>query len=510
MERLGQESLHLSGARDGELVLLRKLIHTQNGDDILETLVVLQDLLDGTSGVVVLVSDDHGVEHTGVRVQRVDSWVDSQLGDLAGQHSGGIQVSEGGGWGRIGQIIGRDIDGLHRGNGSLGGGGNSLLEATKISRQGWLVTDSRWDTSQKGRHLGVGLGEPEDVVDEEQHILTFLVTEVLGDGESGQTDTGAGTWGLVHLAVHEGALALLRLVSELDDAGLDHLGVQVVSFARSLSHTGKDGETSVGLGDVVDELHNQDSLSDSGSSEESDLSSSLVRGQKIDDLDTGDKHLLGGSLLDEGWGLTMDGQDVLGVDRSALVDGLSDDVHDTSQGLATDRDLDRLSRVPHLLASHESLGGIHGNGTDGVLSQMLRHLKNETDLVVLDLQGSQDRRQVAAGELNIDDGTNDLGDSSLSGSGNRLGLRREASVNILGDLAWLEWSEAGVHRSFEVGEKVLRRWRMSSSDGEGREGPEGPSGDQVRPSYSTHPLSFATICELPSLRLSDCAPLSPS
>jgi F-type H+-transporting ATPase subunit beta len=41
------------------------------------------------------------------------------------------------------------------------------------------------DTTQKGRHLGTGLGETENVVNEEQHILTLLVTEVLGNGQTG-------------------------------------------------------------------------------------------------------------------------------------------------------------------------------------------------------------------------------------------------------------------------------------------------------------------------------------
>merc|ERR1712046_241283 len=59
---------------------------------------------------------------------------------------------------------------------------------------------------EQGRHLGAGLGESEDVVDEEQHILVLLVSEVLSDGETGETDTGTGTWWLVHLTVHEAAL----------------------------------------------------------------------------------------------------------------------------------------------------------------------------------------------------------------------------------------------------------------------------------------------------------------
>ena len=44
------------------------------------------------------------------------------------------------------------------------------------------------------------LGESENVVNEEQHILSFLVTEIFGDGETGKGDTGTGSWGLVHLS----------------------------------------------------------------------------------------------------------------------------------------------------------------------------------------------------------------------------------------------------------------------------------------------------------------------
>lgn len=55
--------------------------------------------------------------------------------------------------------------------------------------------------------LRAGLREAEDVVDEEQHILTLLVTEVLGHSQSGQGHSGAGAGGLVHLSVHQGDLA---------------------------------------------------------------------------------------------------------------------------------------------------------------------------------------------------------------------------------------------------------------------------------------------------------------
>ena len=44
------------------------------------------------------------------------------------------------------------------------------------------------------------LGESEGVVNEEEHILTFLVTEIFSNGQSSEGNTGTGTWGLVHLS----------------------------------------------------------------------------------------------------------------------------------------------------------------------------------------------------------------------------------------------------------------------------------------------------------------------
>ena len=42
MEGLGQEALDLAGPRHGQLVLLTQLVHAQNGNDVLQVLVVLQ------------------------------------------------------------------------------------------------------------------------------------------------------------------------------------------------------------------------------------------------------------------------------------------------------------------------------------------------------------------------------------------------------------------------------------------------------------------------------------
>lgn len=52
-------------------------------------------------------------------------------------------------------------------------------------------------------HLRSGLSEPKDVVNEEKHILSLLITEVLSDSQTSQGHSGTGAWGLVHLTVHQ-------------------------------------------------------------------------------------------------------------------------------------------------------------------------------------------------------------------------------------------------------------------------------------------------------------------
>eukprot|EP00918_Siedleckia_nematoides_P057145 GHVU01124654.1.p2 GENE.GHVU01124654.1~~GHVU01124654.1.p2 ORF type:complete len:166 (+),score=10.98 GHVU01124654.1:100-597(+) len=57
-EGLTQHPLDLPGSRDSEFVRLGELVHPQDGDDVLQGLVVLQSLLHLPSDVVVFLSDD--------------------------------------------------------------------------------------------------------------------------------------------------------------------------------------------------------------------------------------------------------------------------------------------------------------------------------------------------------------------------------------------------------------------------------------------------------------------
>jgi hypothetical protein len=114
-------------------------------------------------------------------------------------------MCECGSWGWISKIISWYIDGLDGSNGTGFGGGNSFLKTTQIGSEGWLISDSRWNTSQKSRHLRASLGESEDVINEKKHILVLLISEVFSNSETGKSDSSSGTGWLVHLSVDESA-----------------------------------------------------------------------------------------------------------------------------------------------------------------------------------------------------------------------------------------------------------------------------------------------------------------
>ena len=177
---------------------------------------------------------DTRVEHTRLGVKGVDSRVDTELGNTTRQDGGGIQVSKGGGRGRVGQIVGWDIDGLDGGDGTLLGGSDTFLHATHISGEGRLVTDGGGDTTKEGGDLGTGLGEAENVVNEEQDVLAFLITEILCNGETSEGDASTGTRRLVHLTKNKSDLGF---AIEVDDTGLDHFMVEIVTLTRTFTDT---------------------------------------------------------------------------------------------------------------------------------------------------------------------------------------------------------------------------------------------------------------------------------
>ncbi|KAH3670907.1 hypothetical protein OGAPHI_000618 [Ogataea philodendri] len=416
---LRQESLDLSSSLNSQLVLFRQLIHTQNSNDILERLVSLQGLLDVGGNIVVLLANNGNIKQSRSGVQWVHSWVDTQLRDTSGQHSGSVQVGEGSSWSRISQIIGWHVNGLDGGNGTLSSGGNSLLQQTHISGQSWLVTDGRRNTTQQSRHFRTSLSESENVVNEQQHILTFFISEVLGNGQTSKSNSGSSSRWLVHLTEHQGDL---RVTLQVDDTSLLHFTVQVVTFSGSLTHTSENGETTVSLGNVVNQLLNENGLTDTGTTEQSNLTTSCVWGKQVHNLDTSLQDFSSSRLLNKSWWVSVDWVSLLALNWTSLVNRLTNNVDDSTQSTSSDRDGNWRTSVKDGLTSNETLSTIHSNSSDGVLTQVLGDLQDQLLVVTLvDGQCIQNSWQFTLFELDVDNGTDNSSNPRTCSAVNQLG-----------------------------------------------------------------------------------------
>jgi len=144
-----------------------------------------------------------------------------------------------------------------------------------------------------------------------------------------KSDTCTGSRGLVHLTKDQGDLGL---AIKLNDRGLLHFVVQIVALTGALADTSEDGVTTVGLGDVVDELLDEDSLANTSTTEETNLSTTSVGSEEIDDLDTSDQNLSGCRLLDELGRFGVNRESLVRLDGTTLIDRVTSDVHDTAKG----------------------------------------------------------------------------------------------------------------------------------------------------------------------------------
>ena len=132
--------------------------------------------------------------------------------------------------------------------------------------------------------------------------------------------------------------------------------VQIVTFTGTLADTSEDRVTTVRLRDVVDELLDEDCLADTSTTEKTNLSTTRVGSEKVDDLDTGNENLGRCRLLDEFGSVGVNRGILVRFDRSALVDGVTSDVHDATESACTDRNCDGSTSVLGLCATDETFG----------------------------------------------------------------------------------------------------------------------------------------------------------
>ena len=140
---------------------------------------------------------------------------------------------------------------------------------------------------------------------------------------------------------------------------------------------------------AYNQLLNKDSLADTSTAEQADLTSTGVGSEQIDDLDTGDQDFGSGGLLNKLGGRSVDGSQLSALNGASLIDRVTGDVHDTTKGGGADGDLNGVASILSLAASNKTLGTctntsegvlssrsdailtVHGNTSDDILTQML-------------------------------------------------------------------------------------------------------------------------------------------
>ena len=296
------------------------------------------------------------------------------------------------------------------------GGGDALLELAHLVGQVGLVAHGRGHAAQQRGDLGARLGEAEDVVDEQQHVLVLNIAEVLRHRQAGQGDAQARARRLVHLAEHEGGL--------VEDARLFHFTDQVVALTGTLADAGEDGDAAVVLCHALDHLLDKDGLADARATEEADLAALDVGGQQVDDLDAGLEHLGAGLELIEGRGLTVDRPALGDLEGLALfeVEHIAGHVEDVALGHVTDGNGDGGTRVGDGGAAHEAVRGLERDRAHEVVAEVLGDLEGHREArlaltlageVNLDGQRVVQGRDAVRGKLDIDDRADDAGDAPL-------------------------------------------------------------------------------------------------
>lgn len=175
------------------------------------------------------------------------------------------------------------------------------------------------------------------------------------------------------------------------------------------------------FGNVVDELLDEHSLTDTSTTKEANLTTTSIWCKQIDDLYTCLKDFRCSGLLDERRRVVVDWEQLVPLDGPALVNGLTNDVHDSAKRALANRNLDGSASIDDLVSTNKTLRTVHSNGTDRVFSEVSGNLEDEaTTLEILDFESVQNGREVLRLKLYVYDSTNDGFDMTSVG----FGLRR--------------------------------------------------------------------------------------
>ena len=134
------------------------------------------------------------------------------------------------------------------------------------------------------------------------------------------------------------------------------------------------------LGEVVDELLNQNGLADAGAAEQACLAATDVGLKQVDGLDAGLEDLgLGGELVKTRCRM-VDGIELLHLGHRLAVDGLAHDVPNAAECLGANGHLHGLTGIGGNETTLQTVGRGHGDRADDAARKLALNLEDRAQV----------------------------------------------------------------------------------------------------------------------------------
>jgi len=104
---------------------------------------------------------------------------------------------------------------------------------------------------------------------------------------------------------------------------------------------------------------------------------------------------------------------LVSLDGTTLINGLSNNINDSSESLGADGNENGATSVVNGLATDETFSGVESDGSDVVATQVLGDFEDESVCNTINFKSVENWGKSSL-ELHVDDGTNNLRNLSLS------------------------------------------------------------------------------------------------
>ena len=196
-----------------------------------------------------------------------------------------------------------------------------------------------------------------------------------------------------------------------------HFEEQVRSLTGALTNTGEHRHTTVLGGHSGNHFLDEHGLSNTGTTEETNLSTLHIRSEQVNDLDARLEH--GGAWLElvEVWSRTVNVPTLFNALNNRHVEWLAEHVEHVTKHCVADRHRDATTGVANGSSAEESIGWLHADATNASLANLLGDFCGDGYLLAIKLDVHLNRAidfwQCVWWKLGVNHRSGDCDDSAL-------------------------------------------------------------------------------------------------